>query len=274
MLVKQGLCSNLTCCSWQGSASPADLSTAQATVQDQQLMIAQLQQQNQTMSQQLAELEARSAAGAHSSSASRQQLADLKGQHDTALSSLSALQAQHSELGGQHAELQKQHALLLNEHTRRTADHDSATQSLSAVQTQNSALGAQSAELQRQHAEAISSFNALKGDHEALTRQQAGLQVFSPFHLLRSTLNNLGLLSNDGHCFVLGLCCPCALSARMRCFTPKRHECVAAQHVYTQACTRHNELCSSKNATASRCHLQAVHLPVLLQFSADTVTHA
>lgn len=143
----------------QGTASNVD--------QEQQQMVAQLQQQNQLMSQQLAQLQAQSCT-------SQQALADLQGQHQAALSGLSDLQAQHSRLSSQHAELQTQHETLDKALAKRVADHESANGSL---QTQYAALMTQSTEVQRQHAETVSSLNMLKGDHEALTRQHAGLQV-------------------------------------------------------------------------------------------------
>ncbi|DBB03075.1 TPA: hypothetical protein ACH3X1_013390 [Trebouxia sp. C0004] len=129
---------------------------------EQQQMVTQLQQQNQLMSQQLAQLQVQL-------STSEQAVANLQGQHQAALSGLSALQAQHSMLSSQHAELQTQHETLDKAHAKRDADHESANGSLAALMTQSTVL-------QRQHAETVSSLNMLKGDHEALSRQHAGLQ--------------------------------------------------------------------------------------------------
>ena len=123
------------------------------------------------MTQQLKEHQAKASSVTEvSATQHRDALATLEGQRQTALSSVSALSAQH-------AELQKQHEALTRQSEKYKADWNAAALSLNTAQHQNSALNTQVVELQKQHAEAISGLKTSKAEHEALSRQHTALQV-------------------------------------------------------------------------------------------------
>ena len=155
----------------QAPASNIGTDTAQQKVEEQHQTISQLQQQLQLMTQQLKEHQAKSSSVAEvSATQHRDAVATLKDQQQTALSSFSALSAQH-------AELQKQQEALTRQSEKHKADYDAAALNLETASHQNLSLSTQVLELQKQHTQALNGLSTSKTEHEALSRQHAALQV-------------------------------------------------------------------------------------------------